>query len=393
MFGARRKAINKYRNEIALIWLCAVGGVFGNISPFFYGVLAEQIVLTGTHVGYVAGAELLGMCLCSLAVSFFLIRWRLKVLLLIAASAASVCNLITPFAESFVELLVIRFLSGFMGSGLIYSIAFGLVTRQNNPDRLIALGLLVQVSLSSALLFSFPHIASSFNWRLIAYIVGAIYASTLLLLPLLPERIAPYVTCGLSWRINDSSISTIKLLSALFLFYISIGTTWPFVALIAKDSGLSDTIVGSGLGIGLLIGACGGLVVALLGMRYGRIGPLSISLLGMGISFVLFGDVLSSTMFFVAIAILCFFWDYGQPYLLAAIGDSDNSGRFSVLIPAVVGLGYSLGSTISGYLIPVIGLNYIAMSGVAFLVLSGSLLYSEYRSENGSSMGSLKYEA
>ncbi len=95
------------------------------------------------------------------------------------------------------------------------------------------------------------------------------------------------------------------------------------------------------------MGVAGAFSAAMLGAKLGRIGPLSISILGtLAPLFFLFGTI-TPLMFALVVCLYNYAWNLTHPFLLAAIASFDPSSRLIVYAVAAQMLGLANGPWIA----------------------------------------------
>lgn len=330
----------------SLVWLSMVAALIANIQPVFLGALAETFSLGGRQLGILSGAELGGSCLASLSAAYWFPRARLRRVALFAITVGLLGNLVTTWVTDYSQLLAVRFVTGLFGSGILYAMTLGLIGQLNNPERVIALAIFLQVVSLAVGLAGVPLLMS--HWQLpgVTISLALLFSTGFLLLHLMPARIEPRVAA-------ESSSGGFKflpaaLLASLIVFCVGLGSVWAFVERIGNGAGFSMVAVGNALAVAGMFGGLGALVAAVLGMRLGRLLPVAFAL-GMEIVACLVLATRSDWYsYLIAVAIFNFCWNLTLPYLMGAIAAADVSGRFMVLIPAAQTGGFALGPLLVG---------------------------------------------
>lgn len=353
----------------SLIWLSLVAALTGNIQPIFLGALAETFTLNGRQLGFIGGAEMGGSCLASLSAVYWFPRVRLRRLAFFALSVGLIGNLATSWVLDYPMLLLVRFIIGFLGSGVLYAITLGLIGQLENPDRVIAIAIVFQVLSLAIGMVGVPLLMSWWQLPGVTIALAMLFATGFLLLHLLPERVAA-VTASDSASTGDRFLPG-ALLASLIVFSIGLGGVWPFMERIGSSAGFSMMDIGNALAVSGLLGGLGALVAALLGTRLGRLLPIVFALSFQVAACLLLATKSDWYSYLLAIALFNFCWNLTLPYLMGAIATADVAGRFMVLVPAAQTGGYALGPLLVGLLM--VGENYqiaawISM-GVFFLCL------------------------
>lgn len=357
------------RLVLGLIWLCFLGAFVGNIQPVFLGALADAMSLDAAQLGTLAGAELGGVALASLAASYWYSRANLHLIAGLALTVAIVGNALTASMADFKFLLALRFAIGFLGSGVIYAMSFGLIGQSPNPDRLVALVVILQVVGMAISMAALPTILEQWQLAGMTTTIAIVMFSGVFVLFVLPKRASTVQRRADTSRLQ---LLPLGLLCCMILFCVGLGGLWAFLERIGDSAGYSAQEIGNTLAVGGLIGGLGAVAALLLGLRVGRLLPLLISLGAMTLSGMLFAYSTSWSSFLVAILLFNFFWNFILPYLMGAIAMADRSGRSMVMIPAAQGLGLALGPALTGWFI--VGSGYAQAGQVSAIVFIACLL-------------------
>ena len=353
----------------SLVWLGLLGSFIVNVQPMFLGGLAISFNLNAQQVGFVGGVELAGSCLASLCAPFWLPRANLRKVAAFAVSIAVIGNLGTTWVADYQLLLSLRFLTAFLGGGVIFALAFGLMGQVKNPDRLIAIAIICQV-LSLALgMVTIPVLLAQWQLSGMTLALALLFATGFVVLRLLPSRV-PVQEAGahLANLGKAEWMLPAALLLGLVMFSIGLGAIWAFLERMGAGAGFVMADIGSGLAISSLIGGIGALLAAVLGQRLGRLIPLTIGIGGQLLVCWLLSDSITWPIYLAAATLFNFFWNLALPFLLGAIATADRSGRFMVLIPAAEAGGFAMGPMIAGVFI--VGDDYAAASLVSMLVFA-----------------------
>lgn len=338
-------AYSDKRLVLGVLWIGFLGAYIGNIQPMFLGALADARALDAAQIGSLAGAELSGVALASLAASIWYPRANLRLVATFALMVAVVGNAATAWVLDATHLVALRFAIGFLGTGVLYALSFGLIGQSPHPDRLVALAVILQVVGMALSLAALPAILE--HWQLpgMTTSIALVMLSGVFVLFVLPTR-ATAVEPGMGT--GHLQLLPIGLLACMILFSMGLGGLWAFLERIGDSAGYSAQEVGNTLALGGLIGGLGAVAAFVLGLRYGRLLPLLVSLFAITVSSVVFTVASSWSGFLTAVLLFNFFWNFTLPYLMGAIAMADRSGRSMVVIPAAQGMGLALGPVLTG---------------------------------------------
>ncbi len=326
---------------VGVIWLSLVAALIANLQPLFLGALADAYSLGGRQLGFISGMELGGSCLASLTAAYWFPRFRLQRVAFFALSVGLLGNFFTSWVTDYPQLLVVRFITGFLGSGILYALSLGVVGKLANPDRVIAIIITCQVLSLAVGMFSVPLLMERWHLAGVTTSLALLFATGFFFIHTLPERVQPVESLQSSE--TDVNYLPAALLASLILFSVGLGGVWAFMERIGSSAGFALTDIGTALAVSGLIGGLGGLSAAVLGTRMGRLIPISLAISLEIVACLLLATRSAWTSYILAIALFNFCWNLTLPYLMGAIAATDRSGRFMVLIPAAQTGGYALG--------------------------------------------------
>lgn len=357
----------------AIVWLGLLGAIIANVQPMFLGGIATTFTLDASQLGFLGGVELAGICLASLCAPLWFTRVNLRGLAMFALLVAVCGNLLTGWTASYLPLLCLRFATAFLGAGVLYSMSLGLIGQVRNPDRLIAVAIILQVLSLAVGMATIPLLLA--HWQLPGMMVALalLFATGFLALPFIPRQApqqeagsAPPVIGANAWRLPAA------LLLGLVLFSIGLGSIWAFLERMGASAGFAMADIGKALAACGFVGGLGALTAAVLDQRVGRLPPLVVGIVGqLGVCWLL-SDGINWPVYVTTAALFNFFWNLVLPYLLGSIGTADQSGRYMVLVPAAQSGGYAIGPVLAGLFI--VGDSYTAASQVSLVAFILSLV-------------------
>lgn len=336
----------------SLLWLSLLGASIANIQPIFLGALAESMPLSARELGFVGGAELAGASLTSLAAAFWFPRVTLRPVVVFAILCAIGGNLLTTWVGDFPQLLAVRFCSGFLGTGVLYAISIGLIGQTRNPDRLIAIAVVSQILFAAVAMPAVPQLLARWQLSGMTFGLALLFSTGFLLIAHLPARAAVKAVAAVDTGTRAPQwILPVSLLGGLTIFSVGINSVWAFLERIGNSSGFAMSDIGAALAITGLIGGLGAVLAAFLGHSLGRLLPVLVAIAGLSCACLLLYTRSDWTSYMLALILFGFFWNMALPFLLGGIAAADQSGAYTVMIPAAQGGGYALGPAIAGLFI------------------------------------------
>jgi DHA1 family inner membrane transport protein len=355
--------------------LYVAGSTIFYMMPPYLAFLGGRLSLDADQLGELAAIESLAIAITSLLGPLWVGRIDRRVCIVIGALACVAGNLATGFARSFDELLVVRFMVGLLGEGLIYTTSFAILGAVRNLDRAFAIALTVAVvygalvtAFSGALERIFPAVGP------IAGLVGIALA----VFPFLGWLTPPEATQTAGVEPVSASggwnwVGIIGLL-AQAVWFGAPGAFWTFVEQVATDKGVPTGTAEMAVSFGEMTGLLGCVVAAFLGNRLGRLKPIVVATAGMIAAAIVYQRSDSAVGLAAFLTIFYAFWNYGTVYQMSFVTELDSSGRTAVAMPAAQVFGLSFGPYVAGRLILGHGDGAVTASTIGF-ALSGLALY------------------
>ena len=351
-----------------------LGGAF--LSAFVDGLGVERDV-----AGFIVSANKYGAAFGALIATFIVkkVQWRKVIrILFIALIAFDVIS--TQFTNP-QTLIILRFIHGTIG-GLSVGLGLSIIARTYNPDKIFGMLLVVQYSFGSLGIWIVPRLVDVFGYGAAFGTLITFTLMTLLILPFVPDVDSPVET-------NKSSTSFFKIpitmmlffvLCALFLFQAANMGVADYAFELGKDIGLTNNEISNILTLANIISISGGILVYIIGTRFGRTIPL---LLGMSVAslftFLLhYSDNIS--IYFIANTFTGIAWAFTIPYLLGLCATFDLHGQMAALAGFVSKMGLASGPLVGSLFIMSNGFDYII--NLATIALLAALILSVYVSKN-----------
>ena len=201
---------------------------------------------------------------------------------------------------------------------------------------------------------------------------------TLLILPLIPN-VKDADNNKNPFKINLSFLLVLALV-ALFLFQASNMGVADYAFELGKDLGLVNAEISNLLTVANIISISGGLLVYIIGTKYGRTIPL---LVGVSVSAIFtfllhYSDNIS--IYFIANAVTGIAWAFVIPYILGLCASFDSHGQMAALAGFISKVGLATGPLIGSLLILDYGFEMIL--NIATVALIGATLLITYSSAN-----------
>lgn len=351
-----------------------LGGAF--LSAFVDGLGVERDV-----AGYIVSANKYGAAFGALIATFIVkrVEWRKVIRLLFMALIAF--DLISTQFSNPQTLIILRFIHGTIG-GLSVGIGLSIIARTYNPDKIFGMLLVVQYSFGSLGIWLVPRLVDSFGYSAAFGTLISFTLMTLLILPFVPNVESPSksdnTTSGL-FQI-PMTMMLFFVLCALFLFQAANMGVADYAFELGKDIGLSNNEISNILTLANIISISGGLLVYIIGTKFGRTIPLIIGISVATIFTYLLHYSDNTNIYFIANTFTGIAWGFTIPYLLGLCATFDFHGQMAALAGFVSKMGLASGPLVGSLFIISNGFSYII--NLATIALMIALILSVYVSKN-----------
>jgi predicted MFS family arabinose efflux permease len=339
--GARAVDVNDRRALIASMLLGVAGPEVFIVQPGFVQGLVQYLRFSDQAAGQVASAEMFGIAVTTVAMTFAAhrVNWRLVVLISLVAMA--VTNALSTVVTDFAGFATLRFLAG-LGAGGLISLSFAAIGLTSQPDRNFGYLIMWVLTYGAIAMWLMPTAYS------LAGLDGALWFFALFPLVTLPWLRYFPVTGENAAQVEKDAVDLASApkasaLAAMLFYFLAQGVVWAYLFLIGIAGGLTEQQVANGLTISQFAGIVGALGAALSAGRYGRVGPLLLGILGGAATLYFLVGRFSSFSYLLAVGVYNLAWNFTHPYLLGAMASFDRRGRVVVYAVAMQMLGLAIG--------------------------------------------------
>lgn len=366
---------------ISACTLSAAGSLVFNAFPLFLGKIAGALGSNDEQLGMLGTSYLAGFAIVALFAPIWMPRFSWKIsaiagyVLVIAAAALLQTASMTSINYVMAQL-------GF-GSGILFTIALGVVSAARDPDSAYGWKLMAEMFLAGLLMAAMTlKIINSLGYNGFIFGIIFLYGCTTLALINLPrnflkteEKESPKA----KYKQNNPAI--LATLALFFQFSIFSGL-WAFMERIGTEINIEKDIISSILIASLAAGFIGALTCALMGKRFGQRSPI---LLSMGLTLICIASFNFSSDVFVFALSACAFnalLQFVTATQMALITELDTNGRFTVMIAFILALGGAAGPGIFGTIIENIGFfgGYLWTAAFTLTAAGLTFLATEQRS-------------
>ena len=372
---SRSDGIDHSLRQTALISaIYPVGPAAIILMPLIVGGLVDSYGFSEQQAGVIATGEGIGLVLGLLTAALWVrsVTWRLA--LLVGLTTYAALNFGSPLVDGHAGILVLRFLSGFVGGG-VFAIVVAALGDNREPDRAFGIAQAVQGLVMGALFAWAPSLMSESGINSLFYLMAILALTTMIFVPQFPRRgvvdAAPVPADSAGDPPSSAPILLYLGLFGGFAYYLAVFGFWGFIERMGIRAGLEESTIGYALGISQLAAICGALLAAGAAQRFGRFLPLLIALVGqLWVLWVLVGQF-SAWAFYAGACAYQGLYVMATSYQLGVIAHLDSKGKFIVVMTALQGLGAALGPSIAAALID--DGAYSGINAAAALTLTASL--------------------
>ena len=358
--------INSKMSLFAAFYMGVVGPEVFIIQPGVVQGFVEYLKFTEQEAGYIASAEMWGIALTTIVMTFLSGRFNWRHVISFSLVLVAVSNLASLTTTEFYPFSAWRFLAG-IGCGGLVSLSFAVIGLTDNPDRNFGYYISWVLTYGAIGLLVMPTAYSLVGMEGVIIFFALFPACGLLLVKYLPVSGEEHVRVEAD-AVNLPGNFKALALVAMFSYFLAQGLVWAYLFLVGLTGGASEQQVANGLTLSQFLGIAGALTAALVGARFGRAKPLTLAIIGGIIPLAfLFGQV-EILVYTIAVCVYNYAWNVTHPYLLASMASFDRTGKVVVYAVAFQMSGLALG--------PAIAATVISEGDYSNVIYLGMLLFA-----------------
>jgi len=345
-----RRDVNHPVSIAAMVALGVIGAV-GTFSflPLVVGAAVDDLGLSERTAGFLAAAEMGGAGLATFLMSFCIHRWnrqRIAATGLVLIIAGSLLSLGMHQAGL---LIAARVLTG-LGEGSVVAAVVASMSGARAPERLFGLWTIFNMAMAAFLFFFvMSGVVATFG-------ANGVFASYSLVAAVGLVALSRYPRNTTATGQNDDAlpIDIVRVafaLLAVLAAHVAHGGIWAYMERIGRAAGVDADVIGRVLGTAALTGLVGGLLVVVLGVRWGRARPNAVALALSITSLILVIHGTSILAFVAAVVLFYVAWVFGLSYLMGVIAALDPGGRAATAGVLMQSIGLAAGPAIAGFIV------------------------------------------
>ena len=362
------------RPEWCLIWGCfaawVVGYLVNGAAPMIVEALIANLGLSESRAAYLVSVEFAGVGLISLVFGPVIHRLSKRHFALLGCAIAIATNICSILTSHYEYLMFLRLLAG-AGTGLAIVSGAAAVARYREPEKMFGVvNVLVAIVISIAII-SAGYSLKAFGVQGIFGLMTMFYVLILPLLFLLPVDIHTNVDARSRQALPSFGLGCLFVFGFVFAL-IWQNACWVFGVYVGEISGLNIEFTGTVIGIAAFLGVIGAMLSAWIGVRLGRVVPLTVGFLAMGGSWWLMCILPNPVVFIVCMTVNNIAYFFNISFSLGMAASLDQWGRWASIAAGLTLLGSILGPVFAGLLIERGGiglLGWTTLFGVFFALL------------------------
>jgi len=339
---------------LAACILSAAGALVFNAFPLFLSTIADQWKLSDAQLGLLGSAYLGGFALIALGAVLWMPRFNWKttglVAYLLIGAGVMGFSLTGKTSAVFASMALLG-----VGSGTIFTLALGVLSRATNPDRAYGLKISAEMIAASILVFAMTSLViKHFGFQGFAYGTILLYGLSAFSIILLPHNFMKTEEDAFEsdTAVSDGSINPAGWFSviALFIQFAAFSALWGFMERIGADIGVAAGTIGTILTLSVIFGLGGAMLGAALGNRFEQAKPLGIILLSTIATVWLLAYSKGTMTFAVAACAINALLQLSVVYQMALVTVADQTGKFTVMMAFILSFGGAVGPGVAGFL-------------------------------------------
>ena len=361
---------NKETPQVTAAILLSCAGIFMVFGmPFFVGGLISELGFTQAQANLISSAEIAGMALSSLLGAAWIGRFNWRHVALFALFAVLAGNFLSFYVENFQVLVATRFITGLVGHGTAFALGVAAIGNTSQPDRNFGFTIASQVAMGALTALIVPKIIAIYG-------IAGMCAPAAILAVVAMAFIPRLATSGHaqtpdSNQSKRTGILILPLLGLLVMIIWQMGVGPFFNNLVPYGISieLDPSDIGTALFLSTGLSIIGPLTASALANKINRNVPVCIALTVQLLIILSFQGDITWIGFTVRAILFQTAWNFTGPFLMGMIANLDESGRYSVLIPASQLGGIALGHAVIASLVQgsnLVLVNYFC-AGAIFL--------------------------
>ena len=343
------------KSVVAMLAGSAMSDMGLNILPLILGSLTVIFGISQSVAGFVIFTELAAMGLTTLALSPALHRLNRRTLATFGAVLICVANIASFAAPTPALLFLTRALSG-AGSGAIVSATVAVASEHGKSHRVFVAMSGISMFVSIGMFTLVPRLIAVQGPRSVFILMALLAAIATILSLLLPKysseaRSAVTDTGASIRRFSLSDVPSVLLCGAFLLFFFSLNGAYFYVERIGNSIGMQLSAIGDGLAVAALVSLLGPVAASLVGLKFGRIGPIIAAVALNAAGVIVCTHTRSPDLFIAAISMSTVTLTFAPAYFMGLAASLVSSGRLTSASRGAATVGSTITPAVSAVIL------------------------------------------
>ena len=375
---------NKETPQVIAAILLSCAGVFMVFGmPFFVGGLISELGFSQAQANLISSAEIAGMALSSLLGAAWIGRFNWRHVAMFGLLAVLGGNLLSFYVDNFQVLVATRFITGLLGHGTAFALGIAAIGSTSQPDRNFGFTIASQVVMGALTALIVPKTIATYGIAGMCVPAAILAVVAMVFMPRLATSGHTQTQSTDPVQSKKTGILILPLLGLFIMIIWQMGVGPFFNNLVPYGISieLDPSDIGTALFLSTGLSIIGPLSASALANKINRNIPVCIALTVQLLIILSFQGDITWIGFTIRAILFQTAWNFSGPFLMGMIASVDESGRYSVLIPASQLGGIALGHAVIASLIQgnnLVLVNYfcagaIFLSIFLFIMVAGKM--------------------
>lgn len=364
--------VNTPKSIIAVVVLAVIGPCMFILQPAYVQGLVEYMQFTEAQAGLIASAEMFGLATMAIAINFVMNSFNWRLLSAAFLTIATLGNFLSLGLSDAHALMAMRYFTG-LGSGGLIAITFTMMGLTQRAERNMGYIVAAVLTYGALGLLVMPSVFHLVGVEGVLVFFGLFCVSGFCFVGNLPcshQRHESDTQSGPEYSWSTKLVA----LSGVLAYNLAIGIVWVYMFLVGVEAGISEQTVANALTVSQFLGIAGAMAAVIFEVRFGRLLPLMLGILGGAFGIGLLLDTPSLIMYTAGVCCFNFLWNVTMPYLMATLAAFDAKGQVVSIGVALQMIGYAAGPAIAAMLLGAGGYDLINSLAIGLFVAAAILL-------------------
>lgn len=341
---------------LAIVMVGVAGHAASSLKPLIIQAFVQSVGFDKATAGYLLTAEMISTSAGTVLATAFPFALRRREYLFAALAMMMLANVgsIAFKTDPGFLLYILRCLSG-VGAGFGLGRLGILIALSGRPSKTAALYSTSTQLYGAAAAFAMPFIDRLCGSNAIFLILAGTVPLGLALIAFIPEshvrsekKKKAVVDASLALGLGEKAI----LATTFGVFYLGVGTFWPFISVLGETSGIASTTMSTVLGWAAIVSALGSATAVCVGDRKGSASIIAafFLLLCGSVGLQLFFPR-SLVVFICSVLLFALAYWVINPMILGVLSKLDRSGQMNGVYYIVAVGGIALGPALAGWIL------------------------------------------